>query len=63
MKEIIDRNFDSVIFTTLILIVLTVFLGFVSINKQEYDGKIEICSLVRAWCTIIHQLLQGFGEL
>ena len=35
MKEIIDRNFDSVIFTTLILIVLAASLGFVSINKHH----------------------------
>ena len=35
MKEIIDRNFDSVTFTTLILIVLAAFLGFVSINKHH----------------------------
>ena len=35
MKEIINRNFDSVIFTTLILIVLAAFLGFVAINKYH----------------------------
>ena len=35
MKEIISNNFDSVIFVTLIAVLFTAFLGFISINNHH----------------------------
>ena len=41
MKEIIDRNFDSVIFITLMLSILVAFLGLVSINKLHQQAMAD----------------------
>lgn len=41
MKETIDRNFDSVTFTALILTVLVASLGFVAINKHHQQAMAD----------------------